>query len=145
MVSEDGLEVLVELAVGDLVAELLALLGRVAEVEAEPDPCVDDLILDVVDAVEVLRARERAAAVLSARHRRVDVVGVQGGRERVGEGGGDAAVLGGVLGVARDPEQRLPGRVGGRVGIAVLVGVAPCRGPRRAAQLDASALRTSSW
>ena len=37
--------------------------------------------------------------------------------------GREAAVLGRVLGVARHRQQRLPGRVGGRVGVAVLVGV----------------------
>ena len=48
---------------------------------------------------------------------------MQRGRERVAEAGGEAAVLGRIFGMARHPEQRLPCRVGRRVGIAVLVGV----------------------
>ena len=58
----DGLEEAAELPVGDVVADAEALLDRVAEVEAEPDACIDDLVLDVGDSVEVLGGAEVAAA-----------------------------------------------------------------------------------
>ena len=57
------LEVAVERPVGDVVAELEALFDRVPEVESDPDAGADDLVLDVVDTVELLRGRERRAAV----------------------------------------------------------------------------------
>src|SRR4051794_26363026 len=89
----DGLEVVLELPVSDVVAELVALLDGVAEGEAEPDPRVDDLLLDGVNAVEVLARGEGGAAVLAARHVDVDVLGVQRGGEGAGEARREAAVL----------------------------------------------------
>ena len=85
------LEEAVQLPVGYVVAELHSLLDRVAEVEAEPDPCVDDLVLDVVHGVELLAGREDVASVLSSRHVDVDVLCVQRRRERVAEGCREAA------------------------------------------------------
>src|SRR5215831_3513672 len=59
----DGLEVLVECPVGDVVAELFALVDGVAVVESDPDAGIDDLVLDVGDGVVVTCGRERGAAV----------------------------------------------------------------------------------
>jgi len=63
----DGFEVLVQLPAGDVVADVFALYDGVAEVEAEPDPGVDDLLLDVVDGIEELAGREGGASVLPLR------------------------------------------------------------------------------
>src|SRR3954452_12807636 len=101
-----ALEIPVEFPPCDVVAELDSLLDRVAEVEAEPHSRVDDLALDVVDAVEVLRRRQEAASVLSAWHRDVEVLRVQRRGQSVGEGGGEASVLRRILRVTRHTQQR---------------------------------------
>ena len=119
----DGLEVAVECPVGHVVAEVQALFGGVAEVESDPDACVDDLVLDVVDVVELAGGSEGGAAVGGSWNGDVEVVGVQGGCECVGEGAGQAAVRRWVFGMGGRGYERCPSRVGGRVGIAVLVGV----------------------
>jgi hypothetical protein len=49
--------------IGDVVAERFARLDGVAEVEAEPDARVHDLLVDVLDVVEVLRGGEDGASV----------------------------------------------------------------------------------
>ena len=94
----DGLEVLVECPVGDVVAELFSLLDRVAVMEADPDAGVDDLVLDVGDGVVVACGRERGAAVGGAGDGDVEVLGAERGCERVGEGAGEAAMRGGYSG-----------------------------------------------
>ena len=53
--------------------------------EAEPDSGVDDLSLDVVNRVEVLRGREDGAPALTARNSDVKVLRVQRRRECVAE------------------------------------------------------------
>ena len=53
--------------------------------EAKPDPRVDDLILDVVHRVEVLRGGKDRTSVLPSRDGDVDVLGAQRGRDRVCE------------------------------------------------------------
>src|SRR4051794_32497827 len=133
------LEVPVELPAGHVVAELLALDYRVAEVEAEPDACIDDLLLHVLDGVEVLGRREQRAAVLAARHGHVDVVRAERGGKRVAEGGREAAVLGRVFGMPGHAEERLPGRIGGRGWVALLFGGPgpPARGPETVEKLRA--------
>src|SRR6478672_2482038 len=104
----------------DPITELRTGRGRVAEVDAAPHAGVLDLLDEVVDGGVVTGGhgvgRDRALQI------ELDPACPEEGADRVGGSHRQAAVGRGVLRVGRRADERLPGRVGRRVGVAIRAG-----------------------